>query len=176
MTSKVGVRWTVVAAVIGLLAILAGCAPDRGDGGLPPEQVAGQRAMLDALRAELGLTRDGPLACNVDDPQAFVRQATVEGDNCFTFKVQVGGFTQACVAQRDDRARLRALRQVAAAECQEFCRSLGCPASSLVRQDDCASANAFRSDECPDAEECPLLNYCTLRGALDLQNCVCGGP
>ena len=174
MTSKVAVRWTVVAAVVGLLAILAGCAPDRGAGGLPPDQVAGQRAMLDAIRAELGLMRDGPPACNVDDPQAFVRMATLDGDNCIGHRVQIGGHAQACVKERDDRARLNALRRVAATECDSFCASVGCPSAALVRQDDCATANAYESDECPQGEACPLLNYCTLLGTSAAPNCICG--
>lgn len=160
-------RW--IGTVIGALLVLAGCAPQEGGPGEPDD--AARRAQLDAVRAEIGLAPDGPLACDTDDPQAFVRLAKVEGDNCLNYKVQIGGYTEACVQQRDDGARLRALRRVAAMECQRFCQGLGCTNSALVRQDDCASANAFRADDCPG--ECPLLNYCTLLGTTDLQNCIC---
>lgn len=158
-------RWTTGAVVV--LLVLAGCAPQGDD----PEA---RRGMLDAIRAEVGLAPGPPPACNVDDPLAFVRLATLGGDNCLNFEVQIGGYTQACVAARDDRARLNALRQVAAAECQRFCQSVNCKSSILVRQNDCASANAFRSDECPPGQKCPLLNYCTLLGATDVRNCICG--
>lgn len=150
--------------VVALLLALAGCAP-RDD-------PAARRAMVDAIRAEVGLAPGPPPACNVDDPQAFVRRA--QGTNCVDFKAQIGGYTQACVAVRDDRARLAALRKEAADKCQRFCESVRCRSSALVRQDDCATANAFPSDECPEGDECPLLNYCTLLGGSETPNCVCG--
>lgn len=162
-------------ALTTLVLLLAACAPQAGDGpGGPPEDMGGRRAQLDALRDEIGRAPDGPPACNVDDPQAFVRMAALDGDNCVGHRVQIGGHTQACVRERDDRARLNALRRAAAAECASFCASVGCASAALVRQDDCASANAYESDECPPGTGCPLLNYCTLLGASDARNCICG--
>jgi hypothetical protein len=162
-------------ATAALVLLLAGCAPQEGDAaGGPPADIAAQRAQLDALRDEIGRAPDGPPACNVDDPQAFVRMAALDGDNCVGHRVQIGGHTQVCVRERNDRARLNALRPVAAAECARFCASVGCASAALVRQDDCASANAYESDECPPGTACPLLNYCTLVGTSVAPNCICG--
>ena len=175
MTRQGNAGRTTGAALAALVLLLVGCASQEGEPpGVPPEDVAGQRAQLDALRDEIGRAPDGSAACNVDDPQAFVRMATLDGDNCIGHRVQIGGHTQACVKERDDRARLNALRRVAAAECDSFCASVGCPSAALVRQDDCATANAYQSDECPQGEACPLLNYCTLLGTSAAPNCIFG--
>lgn len=95
-----------------------------------------------------------------------------QGTSCETYAAEIGGWSEHCVDECDDAARLAEAVADARATCAAFCRSKGCPGPRYAPPDTCAAAECLAG--LPDCQaEWPLLNTCFLLQEKRVWNCVC---
>jgi hypothetical protein len=139
-------------------------------GTAPPTQDApGLRDAGNRVPQELPLQQAAPGNCFQN---IVTKIRAEEGNDCDTYRVEIAGFSERCVKDCDDKARLEELRQAGQKLCFEFCQRKQCKGPTFSPPPECAISECGNNPKC-DQNICPNLNACFLLQTRRVWNCVC---
>lgn len=173
-------------ALAALVPLLAGCASSRSSdlerrlearrieetpSGPPPErEAAGLRDPANRVPAEITVPGGGKAPKCPADASAFVRDQT--GKDCDSYKAEIAGWAERCVAKCDDAKRLAEAVAAAQKACAAFCKEKNCPGPRYSPPAKCAASGCAKLKLC-DPQQCPFNNDCYLLQANRVWNCIC---
>lgn len=177
----------VFVVVLGALMVLGGCgdAPRPADDPSSPaesslrQQLEVEKDKNEALRLRLtelapwlDLTpRDEPQKCPTR--LGAIEREPMTGTTCADLAVNIGGWSEACIADGpcDTAARLKEVNARAEEECKAFCLRAKCEVWSYTPSDHCGAVICEKEGLCP--EGCPTTDACLLMQTNAQQNCRC---
>lgn len=94
------------------------------------------------------------------------------GTTCDDFAAEISAWSEKCVTECDQPARLREANDAAERECVAFCAQKNCPGPQYLPSQACAISDCYAGNS-TCTQQWPLLDYCSSIFDNEVLNCVC---